>query len=309
MKTATKNFKEIIVNPGSRNAEKEQQKDPFVLKLIRIGFGLFSPIFPKLSARIAYKFFTTPQGRAQHHQSDDILDQVKISEFMSGKRLLKLYEWGEGEKVVLLAHGWRSRGTALRSFVPKLLEAGYKIVAFDGPAHGDSPGHRLNLPVFANVIKTVVNRFGNVEAIIGHSFGGGTTLFAMKMKLIKRLPKLVLIASPVDLTWVINDFVEKIGLSKKSKAIYRDAIAKKMGLPFEMGDANNYFKDLDIGKTLIVHDTGDSSVPFQLSENFFHQQKGVDLIATTGLGHFKLVKNKEVIENVTSFIINKNSKH
>ncbi len=303
MKTFIKSYSEINVEPKQPVRKSKPPIHPILLKLVQLGFGIVSPVFPKFCAQIAYRFFTTPNGRAQHHQSDDLLDQAKISEFMSGKRLLKLYEWGSGEKVVVLAHGWNSMGTALRSFVPGLLKAGYKVVTFDGPAHGDSPGKRLNLPVFANVIKTVVNRSKHVEAIIGHSFGGGTALFALKTKLILNLPKLILIASPVDITWVVDSFIEKIGLSKRSKSIYREAISNKMGIPFEMGDANKYFDQLNVGKTLIVHDKGDQSVPYNLSENFFEKQQNVQLIATTGLGHFKLVKNKSVIEKVTRFIV------
>jgi len=303
MKTSLKGYREINIEQSNGTKQTSSEMNPWLLRSIQVGFGFLSPIFPRLAAKIAYNFFTTPQVRAKHHQSDEILDQVKISEFLSGKRLLKLYEWGEGSRSVVLVHGWNSRGTALRNFVPGLLAAGYKVIAFDGPAHGDSPGNRLNLPVFANTIKTVVNRAGNVEAIIGHSFGGGTTLFALKTKLIQHLPKLVLIASPTDMTWVVDSFINRIGLGKKSKAIYRESISKKMGLPFEMGDANKYFSELPIEKTLLVHDKGDQSVPYQLSSNFFDQQQNVELVATSGLGHFKLVKNKAVIKEVVDFVI------
>ena len=45
----------------------------------------------------------------------------------------------------LLVHGWEGRGAQLGSLVGPLVEAGLSVVAFDAPAHGDSPGNRLYL--------------------------------------------------------------------------------------------------------------------------------------------------------------------
>lgn len=302
MDTRKNQYSEII----QRNVAAKHLRPPevpFIFKLIRLAFKLLSPIFPKYAVEKAYLLFTTPLNRAKHYKSDSILEKVEISEFMYGKRLLKMYQWGKAEKTVILAHGWDSRGTALRSFVPGLLEKGFQVVAFDGPAHGDSPGRRLNLPVFVGVIKTVLNKFDHIEAIIGHSFGGGSSLYTlMAHRPLKFLPKLILIAAPINIGWVVEDFLEKIGMGKRAKELYKEKIVAKMGLPWEMADANNYFADLPIGRTVIFHDKNDHSVPFSLSKDFFERQKGVDLIATQGMGHFQIVKNPEVIKKVVDVI-------
>ncbi len=43
---------------------------------------------------------------------------------------------------VLLVHGWDSRGSHLGAWVPPLLRAGVRVLAFDAPAHGDAPGRQ-----------------------------------------------------------------------------------------------------------------------------------------------------------------------
>src|SRR5439155_20708813 len=53
---------------------------------------------------------------------------------------VKTYAWGDGERPVLLVHGWRSRASRYAGFVTRLLELGYSPVSYDAPAHGDSGG-------------------------------------------------------------------------------------------------------------------------------------------------------------------------
>src|SRR5947208_2190272 len=73
--------------------------------------------------------------------------------------------------LVYLVHGWGGRGSQLASFVEPLRADGYRVVMFDGPAHGDSePGpagparsHGVEL---AKALDAVFARFGPAEAVI-----------------------------------------------------------------------------------------------------------------------------------------------
>src|SRR5262245_29582359 len=57
---------------------------------------------------------------------------------------LRAWEWGEGE-CVLLVHGWGSRAAWMEKLVGPLVESGRHVVAFDLPAHGESPGTMTNI--------------------------------------------------------------------------------------------------------------------------------------------------------------------
>lgn len=303
MKTMTQKKFRTLVNEGEPLEPATKTNIPLSLRAIQTGFRWLSPLMPKYASEKAYQIFTTPFIRARHFQQDDLLAKAQVSDFLFGKHLLKKYSWGDGDKTILLVHGWQSRGTALRSFVPGLLEQGFKIVAFDGPAHGDSPGKRLNLPIFSGVISTLIKNHEPVHGIIAHSFGGGTSLYTMLIeKENLRLPKLALIASPVNLCWVVEDFLNQIGASEKTQTYFKNKISKKMGLPYEMGDVIKYFDQLPIDDVLIIHDKKDRSVPFGLSEKLYQQFDSIELIATEGMGHFKLMKHPKVITSTIEFL-------
>ena len=129
---------------------------------LRLRFGTLGVLFPRAATEYAYKLFATPRSRAKHWKTDAIIDSAVVSDLMFDNLKIKIYEWGTGDKIVLLVHGWESRGTALRMFVNPLLKSGFKIVTFDAPAHGDSEGEILNLPTNARMIAEVMKKFGGV---------------------------------------------------------------------------------------------------------------------------------------------------
>ena len=50
--------------------------------------------------------------------------------------------------------------------------AGYRVIAYDQPAHGVSEGKLTGLPDFADVLAELAWHHGGVHAVIGHSLGG-----------------------------------------------------------------------------------------------------------------------------------------
>src|SRR5689334_14516745 len=91
---------------------------------------------------------------------------------------IRCYKWGTGEKFVLVVHGWAGRATQFRRFVKPLLEAGYKVVGFDGPAHGNSGGKTTTFREFEVALQKVYEREGQPAAIVAHSYGGNAVLYS-----------------------------------------------------------------------------------------------------------------------------------
>ena len=100
----------------------------------------------------------------------------KFSVDVKGKKM-QCYSWGTGP-LVLLVHGWAGRPTQFRKIISALTAAGFRVVGFDGPAHGKSAGTSTNIDEFEDVIKTLYVQVGEPESIIAHSFGGGAVLYA-----------------------------------------------------------------------------------------------------------------------------------
>jgi pimeloyl-ACP methyl ester carboxylesterase len=275
---------------------------PHILKFIRLGFKTIGYVFPKQIGRFAYRLFSTPRVRARHRTSDDLIESARIFEFMYGKQLLKGYEWGYGGRTILLVHGWESRGTALRSFVPSLLEQGFRVVAFDGPAHGNSDGKRTNLLHFAGAVKAIIKQVGGVYGIITHSFGGASTVFALdRLYPSAEVARLVLIGVPDKMENVIQGAMDTLNVPPPAARSFVRYIEEKVRISVKsVAISTTQLHNVD--RVLIVHDDEDAIVPFSEARAVFEAWDNADLLVATGYGHYRLMKNPDLIQKVAAFI-------
>jgi pimeloyl-ACP methyl ester carboxylesterase len=271
---------------------------------MRLGFESLGRVFPSLAAQLALRLFSTPRIRAQHKTSGVILESARVFEVLYGKKILKGYEWGSGPKTVLLVHGWESRGTALRSFVPGLVARNYRVVTFDGPAHGDSGGKRTTLPDFAGAVRAVINQVGNVESIITHSFGGPATVYALaQLDPSISIEKLVLIAAPSSTQRVVKDFIRMAHLPPRAVEKFKDLLREGVSnQPFEEADILHNLGLVKAAGVLVVHDRDDTSVSFASAEAIVERHPATNLLVTHGYGHYSLMKQEEVIGRVVEFV-------
>ena len=84
--------------------------------------------------------------------------------FVGGE--LAITTWGESGPAVLLMHGWGGARAQMTGFVNPLLSAGYRVVAYDQPAHGESDGKLTNLLEIAPTMDLIKEKEGNSDAII-----------------------------------------------------------------------------------------------------------------------------------------------
>jgi pimeloyl-ACP methyl ester carboxylesterase len=134
---------------------------------------------------------------------------------------------GEKESQYCFVHGWAGRGTQFRRFVKPFNAAGYKVVAFDGPAHGKSEGKSTSLLEFEQALIAIYKSIGEPVAIIAHSFGGAATLFAASHGL--SVPKLINIASPTIGDDIINTYLLAINGSQSTAKFFKSYVLKTQG--------------------------------------------------------------------------------
>ena len=298
------NIKHLETAVMPRHEKSNTTSTPLSLKLVRFGFNTIGRIFPEKASQIAIKLFGTPRLRARHKVSDDLIDGAKKSSILVNKLNIKLYEWGAGDKTVLLVHGWESRGTALRTFVPNIIEAGFKVIAFDAPAHGDSDGKHATLLSFAEVISTIIKQSGNIHSIIAHSFGGPTSIYAIANMGIKQsIPKVVLVATPSKISVPVNQAIDILNLSPKTTVKFIQKLEDILQMPIAELTVANFAKKADIKEVLIIHDKKDKMVSINSAMAHFKAFKQSQLVTTEGLGHYLIMKDKKVIDLITRFII------
>jgi predicted alpha/beta hydrolase family esterase len=285
----------------------KQVKIPFVAKFIRLGFKYGGAIFPNYFGKLAYRFFSQPRKRAKHKVIDEILTAAQVSDFQYDTLTLKTYRWGNPEHpLVVLIHGWESRGTALKGFVPPLLEQGFQVATFDAPAHGDSEGNAANMPIYAKAIGLFFDKIGIPHAAIAHSFGGNSLMFYLShLNKNTAIEKVILVAAPSNIYRVLDDASNFMHLADAAKAKFFAIIEGYINMPLEQCHVANFCKDINIGQLMLVHDEMDKIVPFEDSVAYHNAVPNSILVNAKDLGHFKLMKKKEIKEKIVTFIVAK----
>ncbi|MCU7845758.1 MAG: alpha/beta hydrolase, partial [Candidatus Thiodiazotropha sp. (ex Monitilora ramsayi)] len=207
--------------------------------------------------------------------------------------------WGEGP-TVLLCHGWGGRGTQFFTLIEALVASGYRVVAFDAPAHGDSSGRRTNMLEVTRTISVIAEKEGPIDAVIGHSFGCGTALLAIDRY---RLPsnKVVLFSCFADTLWITEQFAQAFGISEAVILAMRDVamhrFADHFDTPWDWLQLSpvNTIRQVQ-GDLLLIHDTQDAEVPYSHALKLMEIVPDAKLLTTERLGHKKILKNRTCID-------------
>ena len=126
----------------------------------------------------AYQAFFSPTRYEVKPKDRAVIEQGNNYRLAFEGGELAVTTWGEGP-AVLLMHGWGGARAQMTGFVPPLLEAGYRVVAFDQPAHGESDGQMTNILEISPTMDLIAEREGSFEVIIAHSFGTLVTSYVL----------------------------------------------------------------------------------------------------------------------------------
>lgn len=215
-------------------------------------------------------------------------------------RALDALSWGDGERVVLLAHGWEGRGAQLGRFVYPLVAEGFRVVAFDGPAHGRSPGRQTDLAHYSRVFKSVEAAIGPIYGVLAHSFGGAACMAAIGAGYLHPR-RLALIGVPFGLMYPLGQFRTVAALPDSIWQRLLRRMERRIGMPPERADVRAMFNDLHI-PGLLVHCQDDTEVDFENAERIHAAWPMARLMTTNGLGHRRILKDPEVIAAATAFL-------
>lgn len=208
-----------------------------------------------------------------------------------------VYEWGHGDRIVALAHGWRGRSSQFAALVRDLVFEGYRVVAFDAPAHGESDGRRTYLFDWIDALRELQGRHGDLHAVIGHSFGALAALIAVADGL--RAERVVTVAAPVDADTLLTQFQRGLGYDDRTAAAVRRRFARRFfpaeADPFPRISAAE--RPLPAGiRLVLVHDEGDRQVPFGEAARLAAVNPGAAVVATRGRGHGRILGSDEFLD-------------
>jgi len=211
--------------------------------------------------------------------------------------------WGDTDRpAVLLMHGWGGARAQMTGFVDPLLSAGYRVVAYDQPAHGESDGKMTNILEIAPTMDLIQEKEGGFDAIIAHSFGTLITSYALTARrfpppsrlvyfgafnrLLDSLPRFQVLAKLPDeiIDGLRNMIYENFGRDVLD-AIVNETMTPHINIP-----------------ALMFHDTTDNVTPVEDSRAIANAWKSAQLIETSGLGHRGALQSREVHAQVIKFL-------
>ncbi len=274
--------------------------------LLKMTFAFMEIVAPNLAEQWAARLFFRPVKYKRPPRElllikDAHIQQIHFEGFYkrpAAESYYTLYQWGEGQPI-LLVHGWAGRGSQMASLAHPLVEAGYKVITFDAPAHGDSPGKETNLIEVGQVIKDIQTYSGEFRAIIGHSFGGVATAFAVNEGV--KTQQIITIGSPASMDTILSGFGKQINVSEKILAKLKGYLEILVDKDIDDFSLVNLAPKINT-PGLIIHDKNDKDVDYTqslaLSENWPNSQ----LILTEGLGHRRVLRDKETISKILSFV-------
>ena len=277
----------------------------YMLKTTRIFFLIFSRIAPTLAIRIAARLFTTPfMKRPLSPVEKEALSKANrfIIPYQEGTELIG-YRWGNPtDPIVLLVHGWTGTASNFVMFIEPLLSRGFQVVAYDGLAHGASPGKTANLIEWTDGVMAAIQELNQVHCIIGHSLGAGAILIASSAGL--NTDKIVLIAPLSNIVSITEEFARLLSIPRRTIAGMRDYIATKyqQRLARYGSDWTDIFQSGFKVPTLILHDKRDKEIPWEHGNAVSAQWPWATFVTTQSLGHRRILINAKVINQVTEFV-------
>ncbi len=217
---------------------------------------------------------------------------------------LAVTSWGDSGPTVLLMHGWGGARAQMTGFVEPLLSAGYRVVAYDQPAHGESDGKMTNLIEIAPTMSLVMKREGKFDAVIAHSFGTLITSYALANLNFSPPSKLIYFGAFNRLLDSLPRFQVLANLPDEVMDGLTAAISENFGKDVLDAIVNETLVPQIYIPALMFHDKADNITPVEDSRAIARVWKSAQFIETDGLGHRGALQSKEIHEQVIQFLKN-----
>lgn len=265
--------------------------------LLRGYFGLVSRLAPGLARRHAERLFTTPPRGARPGRLPTAARRETVA---SPAGDLALWQTGPADApAVLLIHGWGGVGNHLGAFVPPLLAHGHRVVWFDAPGHGASGSRRVGLPDLVDAIEAIDAACGPFAAAVGHSLGGAAAALALRRGW--KLQRVALLGAPTSMREHLHGFARLLGIPPAIREAMRRRIETRYAISLAEIDRLEELARLAL-PALVVHDGADRQVSFDHATRLAAHLPDARLIRTHGLGHFRVLRDPEVVDAVADFI-------
>ncbi len=260
-------------------------------------FGLVGRVAPSLAAERAEALFLTPPPCPRTRFERDVLDGGTLSWADGPAGRLATWKWGTGP-TVLLVHGWGGHAGRLARFVPPLTAAGFSVVAFDAPGHGNSDRTLCSLPEIAASVRAlaaVINPF----AIVGHSLGAtAAALAARDGACFFHAVFLAPAATPENYPGRFGRF---LGMPEEGCDFMKRRLLTRYGIRWNDVSVISFAHKMT-ARLLVYHDRKDTKVPFREGSAIAATWPNARFVPLRGVGHHRILRAPEVISGTVEFL-------
>lgn len=279
-----------------------ETKAPSITQNIKKGFFKASSytlakIYPVLSNHLAERLLCTPVRPKVKRRIGSGFD-VKQMRILGHD--VNIYIKGQSSKYILFSHGWSGNAFNFSSFYDDFLDAGYSVICFDQIAHGHSEGNISNYYYFYNVFETIYNELKSkfdILGVVGHSMGSSAIVGSKLNADIK----LCLIAPLIPVFESLYLNTERFGISPLTVSNFLKSYEKRFSVKLDEIDPKNIISKLK-NDLLIIHSEDDQFIDHYRNLPFYNNSQKESVQMINGLGHFRILKSKEVIDKCLSFL-------
>lgn len=263
-------------------------------------------VAPLAAAAVTYPLFSRVGRRRRVHPRESATDlQARRRHVSVGRRRIVVYEWGSGPRAVLLVHGWQGRASQFAALVRELRFAGFRVVAFDAPAMGDSPGRRTHIGEFHAVIDELARHEpGGFHAIVAHSAGVMPAVAAASEG--RATDRIVAVSPVVRFRYLNEAFAQRAGLGDRARLWHEAWVAMRMRRAGIDIYARYDLLTRELPRELsivVVHDREDRLAAVDESRQLAARHLGqVSLIETIGLGHSRILESDIALDTVLEVV-------
>ncbi|WP_297792629.1 alpha/beta fold hydrolase [uncultured Marinobacter sp.] len=266
------------------------------LSATRLALQLYARVSPRNAGQLFNRMAFRPSRLPMPTRYEHLLDNTdSYTQLQHGSRTIPVYSWGQGP-VILGVHGWAGAGIQFGAWVDPLVEAGYRVVLFDAPAHGRAQGESTDLFEMADVTTHVAASVGQIHGVLAHSLG----CIAVARSIADGLQAnyLAMLAPPVSLAATMKSLGRQFGLSPEALSVHLQLMEEQFG--------SSVWDKLDLEalslsltqQGLIVIDDDDTSVSPEESQRVAGNWARSEVLRTSGLGHNRLLWSPMVVDTV-----------
>jgi pimeloyl-ACP methyl ester carboxylesterase len=273
------------------------------VKVISAALQVTARISPRAGAQLGYRILSQPPKFKTPAREKPCYDNARHTRIPFGRGHLKVLDWGDGP-AVLLVHCWGGRATQFFELSDQLVSKGFRVLSFDGPAHGESAGKRTDMFQFSEAIATVAQQFAPLHGVVAHSFGAAMTLMAHR-DLGLSAERFALIAGFKSCNWFMDAFGQFFCVPASLISQMKRDLDARLGQSVDWDGLS--MVDM-IGRVnhpiLLIHDREDQEVPFAHAQLLHQSSQRAELLETQGLGHRRILRDPLVISKTVDFIGN-----